>query len=210
MARKIILAVLALLIILIVGAAIYLAVSNGPTETATQSSLTEPVMKHLVTLKTSFGDIQFDTYDDDAPKAVSNFITLANKGFYNNLIFHRVVKGFVIQGGDPNCIDPKAKEPCGAGGPGYKFDDELNPDSPSYQAGYVKGVVAMANSGPNTNGSQFFIMLEDKPLPHNYTIFGKVTKGQDVVDKIGQVETDKGDKPLKDVAMTIVSVEELK
>ena len=154
---------------------------------------------HIITIKTNFGEIQFETYNADAPKTVNNFITLAQKGFYNNLIFHRVIKGFMIQGGDPNGN--------GSGGPGYQFEDELNPQAESYKAGYKKGVVAMANAGPNTNGSQFFIMLEDYPLPNNYTIFGKVVKGQDVIDKIGSVATDSSDKPLSSVKMEKVTVE---
>src|SRR3989344_9454634 len=129
---------------------------------------------HVVTLETNFGEIKFETYDSDVPKTVQNFITLAQKGFYDNLTFHRVVKGFVIQGGDPLGN--------GTGGPGYQFEDELNPATESYKAGYQKGVVAMANAGPNTNGSQFFIMLEEDQLSHNDTIFGRVVKGQEVVD----------------------------
>lgn len=156
-------------------------------------------MKHLIAIKTNFGEIQFETYDADAPKTAANFIALANKGFYDGLTFHRVIKGFMIQGGDPNGT--------GTGGPGYKFEDELNPQAESYKAGYQKGVVAMANAGPNTNGSQFFVMLENYPLPHNYTIFGKVVKGQDAVDKIGNVKTDSKDKPLNPVIMEKVAVE---
>ncbi|MDD5431117.1 MAG: peptidylprolyl isomerase [Candidatus Pacebacteria bacterium] len=159
-------------------------------------------MKHLITIKTNYGDIQFETYDNDAPKAVNNFVTLADKGFYNGVIFHRIIKGFMIQGGDPTGT--------GMGGPGYQFADELNPNTESYKAGYKKGVVAMANAGPNTNGSQFFIMLEDYPLPNNYTIFGKVVKGQEIVDKVGDVKTDANDKPLSPVTMTKVSAEEIK
>ena len=158
--------------------------------------------QHLITLKTNLGEIQFETFDADAPKTVNNFITLAQKGFYNNLTFHRVVNGFVIQGGDPNGN--------GMGGPGYAFEDELNPETESYKIGYKKGVVAMANAGPNTNGSQFFIMLEDNPLPHNYTIFGQVVKGQEVVDVIGQLPTDSNEKPLNPVIMETVTVEEIK
>jgi len=154
---------------------------------------------HIVTLKTNFGEIQFETYDADAPKTVNNFITLAEKGFYDNLIFHRVIKGFMIQGGDP--------KGSGTGGPGYQFEDELNPAAESYKAGYKKGVVAMANAGPNTNGSQFFIMLADYPLPNNYTIFGKVIKGQEVVDAIGNTQTGPNDKPVKAVIMEKVTVE---
>ncbi len=155
--------------------------------------------KHMITLKTNFGDIVFETYDSDAPKTVKNFITLAEKGFYNNVTFHRVIKDFMIQGGDPTGT--------GAGGPGYSFEDELNPEAESYKAGYKRGVVAMANAGPNTNGSQFFIMHKDYPLPNNYTIFGKVVSGQEVVDAIASVKTDSNDKPLEPVIISSVKVE---
>ena len=170
----------------------------SPTPSPTPEPTPMPTSKHIVTLKTNFGDISFQTYDDDAPKTVQNFITLAQKGFYNNLSFHRVISEFMIQGGDP--------KGDGTSGPGYQFDDELNPKSLLAQEGYKKGVVAMANAGPNTNGSQFFIMLENYPLPFNYTIFGKVTLGQDVVDKIGQVKTDSHDKPLSPVTIQTVTV----
>lgn len=159
---------------------------------------TENDAYHVISIKTDFGEIRFRTYDSDAPKTVRNFITLASKGFYDNLIFHRVIKGFMIQGGDPLGN--------GTGGPGYAFEDELNPAAESYKAGYKKGVVAMANAGPNTNGSQFFIMLEDYPLPHNYTIFGKVIEGQEVVGRIGEVVTDANDRPLTNVIMKSVTV----
>jgi cyclophilin family peptidyl-prolyl cis-trans isomerase len=152
------------------------------------------------TIKTTKGDIEIAFYPKDAPNTVANFVKLAKKGFYDGLIFHRVIKGFMIQGGDPTGT--------GMGGPGYKFADELNPSSPSYKAGYKKGVVAMANSGPDTNGSQFFIMLADYPLPNNYTIFGKVTKGQEVVDAIGNESTDSNDKPINTVKMISVVVSE--
>ncbi|MBI2039220.1 MAG: peptidylprolyl isomerase [Candidatus Niyogibacteria bacterium] len=163
---------------------------------------------HRIALKTNYGAIQFETYDADAPKTVENFLKLAREGFYDDLTFHRVVKGFVIQGGDPNC-SPSASStgPCGAGGPGYAFEDELNPETASYKAGYKKGVVAMANAGPDTNGSQFFIVLEDYPLPHNYTIFGKVVKGQEIVDTIGRLSVDSNDKPLSPVVIEQVTVE---
>jgi len=121
-------------------------------------------------IQTAKGKIEFEIYPD-ASKAASNFVFLAKDGFYDGLTFHRVVPGFVIQGGDPSGN--------GTGGPGYKFEDE--PVTKKYD----KGIVAMANSGLNTNGSQFFIMLEDNPtLPPNYTIFGRVLTGQEVVDKI--------------------------
>jgi len=153
-----------------------------------------------------FGKIELSFYDKDAPLAVENFLRLANSGYYDCLTFHRVAKGFVIQGGDPNGD--------GSGGTsafGKTFADELNSNTVSFKAGYVKGVLAMANSGPNTNGSQFFIMLGDVPLDHSYTIFGKVSAGQDVVDKIGQVDitpvmgTTDG-KPVTPVVMSKVQI----
>jgi|SRR3989344_5810168 len=152
----------------------------------------------MITIETNYGEIVFETYDNDAPNTVKNFITLAEKGFYNGLIFHRVIKGFMIQGGDPNGD--------GTGNPGYRFADELDPNTPSYKAGYKKGVVAMANAGPDTNGSQFFIMTEDYPLPNAYTIFGKVVSGQEVVDTIANLPTGANDKPLSPVIMKSVTV----
>ena len=176
---------------------------NQPDATSSGSlspspSATSEVKKsHMITIDTNYGKIVFETYDNDAPNTVKNFVTLADKGFYNGLTFHRVIKGFMLQGGDPTGN--------GTGGPGYQFADELNPNTPSYKAGYVKGVVAMANSGPNTNGSQFFIMTADYPLSNDYTIFGKVVSGQDVVDKIANLPTGANDKPLSPVIMKTVS-----
>lgn len=214
MSEKIVIGI-AVLIILGVLVGVYYAITSlkseerkgsspesGAVAAPEASALNKENMNHLITIKSNFGEIQFETYDNDAPKTAKNFIDLANKGFYNNLIFHRVIKDFMIQGGDP--------KGDGTGGPGYKFEDELDPNTESYKQGYVKGVVAMANAGPNTNGSQFFIMLKDTALPHNYTIFGKVVKGQEVVDAIGNVQTGANDKPLKPVLMEKVSVEVMK
>lgn len=130
----------------------------------------EQIKNKKAVIQTSRGTIEFELLAEDAPLTVSNFVFLVNKNFYNGLTFHRVVKDFVIQGGDP--------EGTGAGGPGYTFRDE------PVKRDYNKGIVAMANRGPNTNGSQFFIMLKDHNLPPAYTIFGKVIKGMDVVEKI--------------------------
>jgi len=130
-------------------------------------------------IKTAKGNIEIELYPQDAPKTVTNFATLSKRGYYNGLTFHRVEPGFVIQGGDPNGNGTGGSSIYGA-----KFEDELNANTTSYKAGYLEGVVAMANSGPNTNGSQFFIMLANNSLPHAYTIFGKVTKGMDVVKNI--------------------------
>ena len=157
---------------------------------------------HIAHIETNKGQIDFETYDKDAPKAVLNFTSLANKGFYNNLIFHRVIKDFMIQGGDPNGN--------GSGGPDYTFEDELDPSTDSYAMGYVRGVVAMANRGPNTNGSQFFIMHKDYGLPHNYTIFGKVIKGIEIVDAIANSKTDSNDKPIEPVIIQKITIENKK
>jgi cyclophilin family peptidyl-prolyl cis-trans isomerase len=151
---------------------------------------------HTITIETDKGTIVFETYDADAPKASANFVTLANKGFYNGIIFHRVIKGFMIQGGDPTGT--------GRGGPGYQFEDELDPNTSSSKAGYTRGTVAMANAGPNTNGSQFFIMHKDFALSHDYTIFGKVLSGMDVVDAIAESAVN-GDKPVQPAVMKKVT-----
>ena len=135
-------------------------------------------------LHTNIGDITF-TFASDKPNTTSNFIKLASSGFYNGVKFHRVIQGFMIQTGDPLSKDDSQKNAWGTGGPGYKFADEL-----TGQEKYNIGTVAMANSGPNTNGSQFFIMTADVGLPPNYTVFGKVEVGQDVADKISKVKTD--------------------
>ncbi|HUV80922.1 MAG TPA: peptidylprolyl isomerase [Patescibacteria group bacterium] len=155
-------------------------------------------MDYLITIKTNKGNIQFKTYAQEAPKTVENFITLADKGFYDGVIFHRVISGFMIQGGDPTGT--------GRGGPGYAFNDEINPSSKIYQDGYLKGIVAMANAGPNTQGSQFFIMVADYPLPPLYTIFGKVISGQEVAEAISLAERDVNDKPVEDVIIQSISV----
>ncbi|MEI6346196.1 MAG: peptidylprolyl isomerase [bacterium] len=159
---------------------------------------TMPTSAKTVTIETNKGTIVFEMFPADAPKTTENFATLAQKGFYDGVIFHRVIDGFMIQGGDPTGT--------GMGGPGYTFEDELNPNTPSYKLGYQKGMVAMANAGPNTNGSQFFIMLKDTPLPHAYTIFGRVISGQNVVDAIGKVQVGSNDKPVEAVVMKKVTV----
>src|SRR5574343_626633 len=153
---------------------------------------------HTISIETNKGTIVFETYDLDAPKTVENFITFAKKSYYDGVIFHRVIKGFMIQGGDPTGT--------GTGGPGYKFNDELNPATDSYKAGYKRGVVAMANAGPNTRSEEFFIMHADYPLPNSYTIFGKVISGIEVVDAIANSQTNGADRPVVDIVMKSVKV----
>lgn len=203
MKENIFIAVSVIILLALGGYAVYKF--NGQNQT-NQALPTNETSMHLITLKTSMGDISFETYDQDAPKTAQNFIDLANKKFYDGILFHRVIKGFMDQTGDPLTKDASKQNLWGTGGPGYKFADELDPNTPSYKQGYVKGVVAMANSGPNTNGSQFFIMAADYPLDHNYTIFGKVVAGQEVVDAINNVPTDSNDRPLTPVKILSVTV----
>ncbi len=157
----------------------------------------------IASIETNMGTIRFELLEADAPKTVENFRQLAERGYYDGVIFHRVIKGFMIQGGDPTGT--------GRGGEaaqGGRFADEINPSSEVYKRGYKAGTVAMANAGPNTNGSQFFIMHTDYKLPPSYTIFGRVIEGQDVVDAIAQVERNSNDKPLEPVVMNKVTIEE--
>ena len=155
----------------------------------------------IANIKTNKGTIRFELLEEDAPKTTENFIKLAESGYYDGVGFHRVIKGFMIQGGDPTGT--------GAGGKsiwGGRFNDEIDRNSELYRGPYKQGTVAMANAGPNTNGSQFFIMHVDYPLPPSYTIFGRVTEGQDVVDAIASVQT-RNDKPVSPVTMEKVTIE---
>ena len=150
-------------------------------------------------IETSLGSIEIELFTDIAPITVNNFVNLSNDGYYDNVIFHRVIKGFMIQGGDPSGTGHGEMGKY----PGYEFQDELN--NPMQ---YEKGIVAMANRGPNPNGSQFFIMHVDYPLPYDYTIFGKVSNGIDVVDAIANVQTGDMDKPVDDVVINSVDIKE--
>lgn len=155
------------------------------------------VKKYTALMNTSEGPIKIELFADKTPLTVNNFVSLSKADFYDNVIFHRVIKGFMIQGGDPSGT--------GAGGPGYKFDDE------PFDGEYTRGTVAMANAGPNTNGSQFFIMHQDKPLPKNYVIFGKVVEGIEVVDKIAEAEVEvtpegEASQPVKPVRILDIEI----
>ena len=146
------------------------------------------------TLHTNHGPIEVELFDEDAPKTVGNFTKLAGEGFYDGVIFHRVIPDFMIQGGDPTGT--------GSGGPGYSFEDEFNDHK------VERGALAMANAGPNTNGSQFFIVTTDAAswLDGKHTVFGKVTSGQDVADTISKVERDGRDKPVTPVTIDRIEV----
>lgn len=158
----------------------------------------------IAVIETNHGTIKFELLEEDAPKTTENFRTHAANGYYDSVIFHRIIPNFMIQGGDP-----LGEGYGGESAWGGKFDDEINRTSDLYSGVYEKGTVAMANSGPNTNGSQFFIMHIDYPLPPSYTKFGKLTEGQEVVNAIAEVATSPNDKPLEPVVMNKVYIEEL-
>jgi cyclophilin family peptidyl-prolyl cis-trans isomerase len=178
------------------------SISIVPTQKATTKMAEKPAMQldqnkqYQAVLKTDKGEITIDLNASATPITVNNFVSLAKKGFYDGTIFHRAIKGFMIQGGDPNGD--------GTGGPGYRFEDE------PFKGEYTKGVVAMANAGPNTNGSQFFIMHADYPLPPNYVIFGKVSKGLEVVDTIATAPVSSSFSGEKSQPVTPVVVQSVK
>jgi len=153
-------------------------------------------------IQTNKGTIRVELLESDAPKTTENFITLAQRGYYDGIIFHRVIKGFMIQGGDPTGTGRGGESAWGG-----RFNDEIDPRSDVYQTGYKAGTMAMANAGPNTNGSQFFIMHKDYGLQPHYTIFGRVTEGQEVVDAIATTQTAPGDRPVSEVKMEKVTIE---
>jgi cyclophilin family peptidyl-prolyl cis-trans isomerase len=152
---------------------------------------------YTATVRTSKGDITLRLFADESPTTVNNFVFLAREGFYDGVVFHRVIQGFMIQGGDPTGT--------GRGGPGYRFADELDA---ARTHGYKMGTVAMANAGPNTNGSQFFIMHQDYGLPPQYSVFGKAVDGLDVVDDIATTETGAQDRPVEDVTIETIEISE--
>ena len=157
----------------------------------------DPSKRYTATMSTSMGDLVIALDAVQAPKTVNNFVFLAREGYYDGVIFHRIIQGFMCQGGDPTGT--------GRGGPGYKFGDEL-PRPGQYEIGSV----AMANAGPNTNGSQFFIVSGPSGvgLPPQYSLFGKVVKGLDVVDQMEKVKTGPGDKPVQDLTINAVEITE--
>jgi cyclophilin family peptidyl-prolyl cis-trans isomerase len=154
----------------------------------------DPNKTYVATMETTAGTMTLDLFASEAPNTVNNFVFLARENFYNNVIFHRVIKGFMIQGGDPTGT--------GTGGPGYKFRDE------PVKRPYNRGILAMANAGPNTNGSQFFIMHKDYPLPPNYTIFGQLRMGEEVLDQIATAPTGANDRPKTPVQIKSIAITE--
>ncbi|HVM07793.1 MAG TPA: peptidylprolyl isomerase [Acidimicrobiales bacterium] len=165
---------------------------NSPPE-----MVIDPSKRYTAQMETSMGSLTIALDPSAAPKTVNNFVFLAREGYYDGVIFHRIIQGFVIQGGDPTGT--------GRGGPGYRFEDEL-PAAGRYEIGSL----AMANAGPNTNGSQFFIISgrSGVGLPPQYSLFGKVVKGLEVVDQMEKVKTGPGDKPVEDVVIQSVTITE--
>ena len=154
----------------------------------------DPAKTYTATIETTAGTMTAQLFASEAPRTVNNFVFLANEGFYTDVIFHRVISGFMIQGGDPTGT--------GTGGPGYRFDDE------PVTREYLRGTLAMANAGPNTNGSQFFVMHADYPLPPNYTIFGQLSAGEEVVDAIVGAPKGAQDRPVEPVSIKSVTIAE--
>lgn len=176
---------------------------NTDTSVDQKSSAQTSTTGTVVIMKTNLGDIKIELFEKESPKTVKNFLDLAKKGFYDGTKFHRVIKDFMIQGGDPNSKDDDWSND-GTGGPGYTFEDEFNSEK------LVKGSLAMANAGPNTNGSQFFIVTKSETpwLDGKHTNFGKVIEGMDVVDKIEALPINQNDHPTQDA--TIKSIEIIK
>ena len=210
MNNRIIYIIIAAVVAGIVIGGFYLLGGDKETPTASietpQAENTPPVIETGImraVMKTNFGDITLELFPKDAPKTVENFVKLSREGFYNGTKFHRVIKGFMIQGGDPKSKDDDWSDD-GTGGPGYQFEDEIN----AYKL--ARGALAMANSGPDTNGSQFFIVTADAAswLDGKHTVFGRVTAGMDIVDKIENMPTDKtrGDHPIQDVTITSTEI----
>ena len=210
MNNRIIYIIIAAVVAGIVIGGFYLLGGDKDTPTASietpQAENTSPVIETGImraVMKTNFGDITLELFAKDAPKTAENFVKLSRGGFYNGTKFHRVIKGFMIQGGDPNSKDDNWSDD-GTGGPGYQFQDEINAHK------VIRGALAMANSGPNTNGSQFFIVTADAAswLDGKQTVFGRATAGMDIVDKIENVPVDnaRGDHPIQDVTITSIEI----
>ncbi|MEK7558237.1 MAG: peptidylprolyl isomerase [Patescibacteria group bacterium] len=200
--------IITVIIIIVVTLGLYVWLGNIKNK-GTENNLVDTTKQennmnrpHII-IKTNKGEIEIELLGDKAPNTVTNFTKLAGVGFYNGTKFHRVIKGFMIQGGDLLSRDDSKKQLWGTGGPGYSFADEL-----TGQEKYPQGTLAMANSGPNTNGSQFFIVTAspEAPLPPSYTVFGKVVRGMDIALAIENVKTSPNDQPVEDVVMESTTV----
>ena len=161
-------------------------------------------MSIIAVMQTNKGVIELELFSNDAPKTVENFVKLAQEGFYDGVKFHRVIKGFMLQGGDPLSKDDSRQAEWGTGGPGYAFEDEIHTNNRN-----IVGTIAMANAGPNTNGSQFFINTADNSfLDTKHTVFGKVIAGAEVVSQIENTETDGSDRPIEHIVIESITIQE--
>ncbi|MCH8741754.1 peptidylprolyl isomerase [Patescibacteria group bacterium] len=193
--------ILLILIILIFGGYFFLA-RDGGKESTDNNIVTSPKADMIAIMQTNFGEIKLELFTSAAPETVENFIKLAESGFYDGTKFHRVIKGFMIQGGDPFSKDNSLKDKWGTGGPGYTFSDEIHSNNHN-----VKGTIAMANAGPNTNGSQFFInTVDNNHLDAKHTVFGKVIEGIDVVESIENVTTEGPNRPIDDIIVESIKI----
>ena len=200
--------ILLILIILILGSYFLLTRGTGKEiaekeiVSSTNNIVTSPDTKMIAKMQTNFGEIKLELFSSDAPKTVENFIKLVESGFYDGTKFHRVIKGFMIQGGDPLSGDDSLKNKWGTGGPGYAFADEIYVNNHN-----VVGTISMANAGPDTNGSQFFINTKDNNfLDAKHTVFGKVIEGMDIIKKIEEVATEGPDRPIDSVIIESIKM----
>jgi len=180
-------------------------IEESPPETLNinASNKTKTNKNMVAIMKTNYGDIKLELFVSDAPGTVENFVKLAREGFYNGTKFHRVVKGFMIQGGDPLSKDNSLKDKWGSGGPGYQFSDEIHANNHN-----VVGTISMANAGPDTNGSQFFINTNNNDfLDTKHTVFGGVIGGMDIVSQIEVVATEESDRPIEDVIIESITID---
>ena len=193
--------ILLISVILILGGYFFL-VRDGGGEPTDSNIVTPPKTDVIAIMQTSFGEIKLELFTSAAPETVENFIKLAESGFYDGTKFHRVIKGFMIQGGDPFSKDDALQDKWGTGGPGYTFSDEIHSDNRN-----AKGTIAMANAGPNTNGSQFFInTVDNNHLDAKHTVFGKVIEGINVVESIENVTTEGPNRPIDDVIIETIKI----
>ena len=193
--------VILILIIIIIGGYFFLF-QNKEKNSEEENIATSSNENMTAIIQTNFGEIKTELFSSDAPKTVENFAKLAESGFYDGTKFHRVIKGFMIQGGDPLSKDNTLQDRWGTGGPGYTFSDEIHSNNRN-----VKGTIAMANAGPNTNGSQFFInTIDNNHLDAKHTVFGKVIEGIEVVGNIEDVATEGSNRPINDVIVESIKI----
>jgi len=197
--KKIYILIILIIIFILIGYFLF----NKEKDMEEKEEVIESAEVMIATIKTNKGDIKIELFSEDAPKTVENFVKLAKDGFYDGTRFHRVIEDFMIQAGDPLSKDIDLKPKWGTGGPGYTFEDEINNNS------NLPGTIAMANSGPNTNGSQFFInTVNNNYLDSKHTVFGKVVEGMGIVLAIQNINTNSFDQPVEDIIVESITIQE--